>query len=122
MMKNVLLLVTVLAVFGCACGRGYSDGDRTGLVTKLSHKGMVLKSWEGELVMGGVRSSPDSDGNTSVGANVWTFSVHDDNLVKPLQDAQQNGTPVVIHYTQWLNSGPGYDSDYEVTGVSPVKR
>lgn len=29
----------------------YSDGERAGFVQKLSHKGFVCKTWEGELAM-----------------------------------------------------------------------
>jgi len=29
----------------------YSDGERIGYVQKLSHKGWVCKTWEGELVL-----------------------------------------------------------------------
>lgn len=52
----------------------YSDGERTGVITKFSHKGMLIKTWEGELNMGGF----DQGGV----ATIWAFSVDDPVIVE----------------------------------------
>ncbi len=81
----------------------YSEGTRTGYMRKLSHKGMVFKTWEGELQMPGITSA--ADGNQMVtGGNIWLFSVKrgEDQVVKDLQDAEASNARVTLHYTQYL--------------------
>lgn len=81
----------------------YSEGTRTGYMRKLSHKGMVFKTYEGELQMPGITSA--ADGNQMVtGGNIWLFSVKrsEDQVVKDLQDAEANNLRVTLHYTQYL--------------------
>jgi hypothetical protein len=116
------ILWAIFFTTACACGRGYSEGERTGTITKLSNKGLVWKSWEGEMVLGGMRAGTDGNGNATLGANVWAFTVLDYRLVKPISEAQQAGKPVTVHYVQWLMNGPSRDTDYEVTAVEPVAR
>lgn len=91
------------------CGRGYSDGDRSGVVVKLSRKGVIWKSWEGEMRLGG-------DQNVTSGS--WVFSVRDDSLVSPLQSSLNTGKRVTVHYTQWLHQPIEMESDYEVLKVT----
>ena len=67
----------------------YSDGDRAGILQKLSRKGWFCKTWEGELalyVVGGV--SPE----------IWHFSVRDEGVIEALRDAM--GKRVRLHYTE----------------------
>ncbi len=78
----------------------YSDGTRTGLLRKLSHKGYVFKTWEGELQMSAVMV-PNDGTNSVAGGNVWSFSVNDNNAVKALQEAESTGKRVTLHYTEY---------------------
>lgn len=41
-----VLIILVLFISGCL---EYSDGQRVGIVTKFSQKGLIWKTWEGEL-------------------------------------------------------------------------
>jgi hypothetical protein len=81
----------------------YSSGTRTGYMRKLSYKGFLFKTYEGELQMPGITSA--ADGNQMVtGGNIWLFSVKrsDDEVVKALQEAEAAGSRVTLHYTQYL--------------------
>ena len=78
----------------------YSDGTRTGLLRKLSHKGYVFKTWEGELQMSAVMV-PNDGTNSVAGGNVWSFSVNDNDAVKSLQEAESTGKRVTLHYTEY---------------------
>src|SRR5437660_1358865 len=51
----------------------YSEGSRTGMLLKFSHKGYVFKTWEGELNLGGMTEAGGAMLN-----NIWTFSVRDE--------------------------------------------
>lgn len=67
----------------------YAEGERTGYVQKLSRKGWLCKTWEGEIVM-----------VTMPGAipEKFEFTVHDDGVVAEIN--RQAGRRVVLHYKQ----------------------
>ena len=114
-----LIFACALAVASVACGRGcgYSDGERVGTVTKLSRKGVVCKTWEGEMVMGGLRS-----GAEGAVANVFYFSVDRPELVQPLQIALNSGRRVKITYYEGVFSGVCYGNSWHfVEAVEPLK-
>ena len=79
----------------------YSDGTRTGLLRKFSHKGFVFKTWEGELQMSAVMVPNDASGAVA-GGNVWSFSVTNNAAVAELQKAESTGKRVTLHYTEYL--------------------
>lgn len=100
---------TVLGAGGC--GANYSDGDRSGVIVKLSRKGFIWKSWEGEMRLGG-------DQNVTSGA--WVFSVRDESLVAPLQESVKTGKRVTVHYSQWWHQPIEMESNYEALKVTSV--
>jgi hypothetical protein len=105
-LATLLVLAFGMTVTGCDA----SDGDRVGVVTKFSNKG-VIKSWEGEMVIGGFSNG---------GANTWAFHVPDGPLVAKVQAALDSGKRVKIHYTQLRVTPPTQNSDYDVTSVSAM--
>ena len=80
----------------------YSEGTRTGILQKLSHKGYVIKTWEGELQMRGVLAGQDPN-MMNMGGNIWQFSVGrgEDAVIQALQAAEAKGARVTLHYTQY---------------------
>ena len=51
-MKNKKLfffICTLIVVLFSSCSENYSNGERIGLVTQFSHRGMIWKTWEGHL-------------------------------------------------------------------------
>jgi hypothetical protein len=80
---------------------GYSIGERTGVVRKLSVKGTPLcKYADGQLALTGSGQGQNVE--------VWDFSVdnHSDAnpLMKQLRDAERSGARVTLHYRQDLKS------------------
>lgn len=128
---EVLVIMTIagilfaLAFGGCrgciiGCNDGYSEGERTGIVTKLSYKGFGYKTWEGEMNLGGLAS--DAKGNLQ--ANIWQFTVpvEDEDSRKFIQEAQRTQKPVVIRYKEWMiRPVRETDSGYMVQSVEFVK-
>lgn len=110
---------------GCCvgCGQGYSDGERTGIVSKFSRKGLVYKSWEGELNCGGLRqrTTTDGSGNPKIEtvANVWAFHASDEHSAR-IQEAMRRNEAVTIRYRQWFHSPITQTSDYDVLEVTAV--
>lgn len=129
-MKRNGTMALILCIALASCMPNYSNGRREGVVTKFSHKGVFFKSWEGELVQGGVRQKRsahfDSKGNyagstTSSVANVFAFSVQSKACIEAIQKSMENGDSVILTYRQWLKSPPNIDSDYVVTDVKVIE-
>ena len=89
---GILLLATAF-LFGLylwiVLSWNYSDGERAGILQKLSRKGWICKTHEGELAISIV------PGVTPV---IWDFSVRDESQVRELGAAL--GKRVVLHYTE----------------------
>lgn len=67
----------------------YSEGDRAGILQKFSRKGVVCKTWEGELAISIV---------PGVTPSIWEFSVRDTKVADQVRAAL--GKRVVLHYTE----------------------
>lgn len=103
-MKTVKLVVIALVVLALA-GLGYylfgnySDGYRAGTVIKLSRKGLLFKTYEGELNLGmGIH---DAGSSVSI-SNVWNFSVKasDTACISMLDSAMLSGKRAKLHYRE----------------------
>lgn len=116
---KVLLLGFVLAVVGVVAlwtmvtlSFSYSNGDRIGFVQKLSHKGWVCQTWEGELAMSPVPGAAPQ---------IFLFSVRDDAVAKRIADAE--GKKVALQYEEkrGLPSSCFGETQYFVTDVRVLK-
>ena len=93
----------------------YSDGYRTGLVQKLSHKGNLFKTYEGELVL----SSIASTSSVTLASEKFYFSVSNDSIATLLQNFE--GRQAKLHYEQ--KNGKLFwrgESEYIVDAVEPA--
>jgi len=118
-MKKLIAITAVLAL--TACAPNYSEGSRVGVVTKLSHKGLVFKSWEGSLNQGGTKNITDEQGNSSVVANAIDFNVSDPAMVEKLQAAMNSGERVEITYSQWFAKPITIDNSRVIVAVKVAK-
>lgn len=77
----------------------YSTGSRAGTIIKLSKKGVLFKTWEGELNM--TMFVGDMSAAAAI-ANLWKFSVHrsDTAVVRILNDAMLSGQRVKLDYDE----------------------
>lgn len=105
---GIVVLCTIL-YFTAVKYLTYSEGYRSGQLVKVSYKGLVVKTWEGQLSQG------VSDGQ------VFRFSIEDneERVIKLLQDYQ--GSNVRLHfkerYTTFFWWG---DTKYFITDVEKV--
>lgn len=110
---KALLMAAIAAATVSTCSTAhacYSEGFRAGVVQKLSQKGIALKSYEGELVMDGVKFRQTG------GGNVWKFSARDAAVGKKLEQAMMTGKSVTLKYCQELVSVTT-DTKYIITDV-----
>lgn len=102
--KRILIITGIILVIGGLVGGSiavfgtFSDGSRVGKLVKFSKKGVVFKTYEGQLNVGGF--AKDSDGDIS--PNVWSFSVYrgDDAIVRAIDRAMDEGQTVKLHYKE----------------------
>lgn len=120
-MKRLFMLCLMFTVGSCTCN--YSDGERVGVPYKLSRKGLLVRTYEGEMNLGGTRRHTDENGGTSLVPNIFEFTVRDDdeaNLVK-IRSAIDRGASVKITYTQVIGLTCQTQSGYFVENVEILK-
>ncbi len=112
----VALVVLIVGGFAAytwsALHLSYSSGERAGYVQKLSKKGWVCKTWEGELAM---VSMPGT------APEIFYFSVRNDAVADKLN--QSLGKRVAIHYEQHkgVPTKCFAETEYFVTEVKTVE-
>ena len=114
MLLRVSLVLAALAAlvalyFWAALSWSYSSGDRAGWVQKLSHKGWVCKTWEGELALVSLPGTTPEK---------FYFTIHDDAVAEQVSKAM--GKRVALHYDEKVGL-PGScfgDTRYYVKGVT----
>jgi len=115
----VLLIVALTVVIGgyIIAGISYSNGDRAGYLFKISEKGYVFKTYEGELNLGGMNTQAEA----MVG-KIWNFSVRKSKAEVYKKLVELQGKRVKVHYTEpfkvffWQG-----ESTYFVEDVSEIK-
>ena len=108
----VVLPILVIVVWSTvALSYAYSDGTRTGYNQKLSRKGWVCKTWEGELAL---TAAP------GVAPEMFYYSVRSDSVARAIQALE--GQRVTIRYEQHkgLPTACFGETDYFATGVQRV--
>ena len=119
---NVIITVVLLTLFlaaGLKVGLVpvhivYSTGERTGVATKISYKGLICKTYEGELNLGGMAS----DGAGIAVVNQWKYSVTDKDVVAQIEEASRLGRRITLEYEQYWSNGLCYGkTPYNVVRV-----
>ena len=91
----------------------YSEGYRAGLLQKFSNKGLVFKTYEGELIL----SSVASTANVALASEKFIFSVTKENMNIKFDTLQ--GKNVIVHYIEKRGTVPWRgDSRYLVDSIA----
>lgn len=85
-----VLVLLAAAYFWAALSWSYSSGERAGFVQKISHKGWVCKTWEGELALLPVPGT--------MAAEKFLFTVRDDAVARQIQEAMSKR--LTLHYEE----------------------
>ena len=106
----VLLVPIVIVVLWVwvSLGYAYSSGERAGYVQKISKKGWVCKTWEGELAMANLPGTMPQ---------IFAFTVRNDSIAKVIE--QNAGKQVSLSYDQHRGVPTTCfgETEYFVTGV-----
>jgi restriction endonuclease Mrr len=117
-MMRVLIVVVLLAIIGLAgfswimIRWSYASGDRAGFVQKLSRRGYLCKTWEGEMAM------VTMPGTVS---EKFLFTVPDDATASKINASL--GKRVSVHYEQhkWIPNSCFGETEYFVTGMQVME-
>jgi hypothetical protein len=107
----LILLTLVVGYFAVVLHWSYSTGERAGWVQKLSHKGWICKTWEGELALVSIPGGP---------VEKFAFTVNDDEVADRINDVI--GKRVALHYEEkvGLPTSCFGETRHFVTGVTVV--
>jgi hypothetical protein len=113
-MVKVLVGIVVIALLGLAgftyltLHWSYSEGERAGYVQKLSRRGFICKTWEGEMAMVTMPGTV---------AEKFLFTVPNEAVAAKVNAAV--GKRMALHYEQhkWIPSSRFGDTEYFVTDV-----
>lgn len=113
---TLLILVLAAVAYYFVCGMTYSDGTRSGVLTKVSRKGYFFKTYEGEINIGGINQGE----GTIIPLTIFKFSTNKKQIYDSLEVYQ--GRKVVLKYRQVIkNFAWQGETDYFVDHVSLVK-
>ncbi len=90
----------------------YSEGERVGYARKLSHRGWLCKTWEGEIAMSNTPGSQEA---------VFAFTVRDDAVVEQLRALEGKHVSVLYHERKGVPTSCFGDTPYHVYGVRQIK-
>ena len=99
-LKKILIIIVIVAIAVMAFlyfGK-YSEGTRAGIIMKVSKKGVVFKTWEGQMnleTFGAMKSS-------NIVSETFSFSVEKGNqkLIDELNAAALSGNRVNLKYIE----------------------
>ena len=111
-----ILLVSVIVLFSLyvyiTLNWSYSSGERAGFLQKVSHKGWICKTWEGELSLVAMPGAAPEK---------FLFTVRDEAVAQKVSAAA--GKRVTLNYEQHkgLPSSCFGDTDYFVVDVKEIE-
>jgi hypothetical protein len=112
----IVLMVGAIVLFTLyiyiALNWSYSSGERAGFLQKVSHKGWICKTWEGELSLVAMPGAAPEK---------FLFTVRDEAIAKKVSAAA--GKRVTLNYEQHkgLPSSCFGDTDYFVVDVKEIE-
>ena len=112
----LIVFLGVIAIFALyifvALNWSYSTGERAGFLQKVSNKGWICKTWEGELSLVAMPGAAPEK---------FLFTVRDEAIAQKISAAA--GKRVTLNYEQHkgLPTSCFGDTDYFVTGVTEIE-
>jgi hypothetical protein len=112
----IVTIILIAIVFSFLYWGSYSKGVRSGIILKVSEKGVMFKTVEGEMNMQILTSGP----NQNLATQIWIFSVEKSkkDIIEKLQKASLTGERVELKYVQrYMKFFWRGDTEYFVTDV-----
>jgi Tfp pilus assembly protein PilV len=120
----IIVTVIILALVGFIYWKYYfvfARGTKAGVLNTFQQKGVMFKTYEGQLIQSGFRGNP----TTAIQSNQFSFSVTNESVAQKLM--QNSGKDMELHYTLYNGSLPWrgmqlfiVDSVYQITNANNV--
>ena len=116
---GIVLLLLAIVIFVFLNVANYSSGFRAGVPTKVSKRGIIIKTYEGTMNIGGLTNSAQGAIPTT-----WDFTVKKsaDSVIAKMDMAILNGNRVKLMYEEkyvrffWYGDTKYFVYDVEVLG------
>ncbi|MFM7487238.1 MAG: hypothetical protein ACKOC0_06855 [Cytophagales bacterium] len=117
---GLVAIVLLAGLFCFAYWGSYSEGIRSGMVVKISKKGWIFKTYEGQLNL----QTFGANKSVNIVSESFEFSVEPEHpeVIKTLEEASLSGERVSLKYTErmmtffWRG-----DTKYFITEVERLK-
>lgn len=113
-----LLVATIAAIvlvfsayIALALNWSYSKGERAGFLQKVSEKGWICKTWEGELSLVALPGAAPEK---------FLFTIRDQAVAKRVNDAAGKRVALAYEQHQGLPTSCFGDTDYFVVGIKEL--
>lgn len=98
-MLGLLVAVSIATVLFLMYA-SYGEGYRVGNILKLSKKGVIFKTWEGELTQGFLEGTQDATAD-GVATRIWYFTVNSDSgVIDQINHAIDSNKKVKVFYKE----------------------
>ena len=102
MKRCFVVFLLLFASAACSFNTTPGSGEKIGQIVKLSKQGMIWKTWEAQLIRGGMVG-----GTGSFGTTPFDFTIEDEKMAKQAQEYMRNQAEVLITYRReglyWLS-------------------
>lgn len=109
----VVLMIGGFALYTWASlNFAYSNGERVGYIRRVSYRGWICKTWEGELAM-----------TSSAGAQevIFAFTVRDPKVVEQVKALEGKHVSIQYDERKGIPSSCFGDTPYHVHAIRPIK-
>lgn len=96
MKKMIMLLCVLIIIAGCCpgcCGYVTARGEKKGTIIKLAKEGIIFKTWEAEMVRGGM-----ANGSGSFSTTPFYFTIDDKSLLQKIRASLDDQKEIKIEY------------------------
>jgi len=109
----ILLVPTVIIALWIwvALGYTYSTGDRAGYIQKISKKGWLCKTWEGEIAMANLPGTMPQ---------IFSFTVRNDSIARILEENAGKQVSLTYEQHRGIPTSCFGETEYFVTKVHRV--
>lgn len=118
MKKLIMLAAMAVALVGCGFNGRPGTGEKVGQIVKVEKTGVLRKTWEAELIRGGM-----SNGSGGFGVAPFHFTIESESDAKKALDLMQSQTEVHLKYrSEFFFSLMRSDSGGDfLTSLEPAK-
>lgn len=93
-MRKLCLLILLMCLSACKIN---SEGEKIGIIVKCAHEGFFVKTYECEIIRGGINDSSGTLGKS------FHFTVEDKSLIPLFERALNEQKEVKLYYHQeWI--------------------